>query len=282
MVNNILEILQEYNDKHMYADNNFVFKVTDIITSFYGLNDYVKNIEFAEPNDKTSCQYLYFYKTIFMNMYKLNNEKHYKEFGSNYYGLFNLFVVKTIFHEISHANDERVKDNEPTSLEGKLLILDDPFSFLNVPKKDNNHLIKYCINKYKYNKVLKYYDNNYSFAPHERMAITRSCIDMLDIIKADFIINSLYYNMFKDYITNRMENVLYNYRVIEDYTNSPSLEYLWGLFKGNREIILTDKSFYNYSLPAEDRLFYGLSLSKDEYDNIDDVKNNLVKKKSII
>ena len=284
MVLELTKLLKEYYDNKRYADKDFVYKANNIIVSYYKLNDYVKDIEFAKTNNSNELgnQYLSLYKVIWINMYKLHNEKHYRLYGDDYYGLFNLFVLKTIFHEISHANDEYIKDNEPTSLEGKLLILDDPFTYINVPDKERDNLIKYLINKHKYNIVLKYYNRNYFQAPHERMAITRSCIDMMNIIKVDFIVETQYYEMFKSFLENRINSVLYNYHLIDECTNNPSLEYLWGLFKNNHEIILKDKIFYNYNLDAEDRLFYGLSLSKNEYENIDNIKNNLIKKKSII
>ena len=124
---------------------------------------------------------------------------------------------------------------------------------------------------------------HYYGAPHERTAIIKSCIDIDRICQQDFIKNSSYYESFINKNALCFFHILVDkYKLVGEISNSPSLEYLFKLFRDNRNIILTDKELYDFSLPAEERFYYGLVLSSDEYNNIDVIKSRLIKSKSIL
>ena len=275
MISDILNILKDYHDKKKYADTTFVMKICSIIINYYQINRYIDNIFIVDDINGPDSLYSFTYNVVIINLKKSYYKDYHYTLKDEYYGMYNLMVLRTILHELEHALQEKVKDTNKNTIERKLLILGDPTSYI---KEPNNLLSKISFNIKRYKHAI-YYNTHYYLAPYERFAIIKSCCGIKTISQNDFIHNSDYYNA-TDYFNNcELNHILsYGYYLVDEITTSPSLMYLYRLTKKNHDIIMNDKSFKDHQVPAEDRLLYGLSLTKNECQHIEDVKNNLVKK----
>lgn len=275
MVSEILNVLTDYHYKKKLADKDFVFKICMLLRKHYDLGKYVQTIMVL--NDKRGPNSLYSFSenVIIFNLNKCYFKKDFDILKDEYYGMYNLLVLKIIIHEFEHVLQEQIKDSSKNNIERKLLILGDPTTYISEPN-DLLSNISFKLKKYRYT---VFYNTHYFMAPFERLAIIKSCVGIKEISNIDFITNSDYYTFFNIHNDLELNHILsHGYYIVDNITSSPSLNYLYKLTKKNRDIILNDKSFYDYSLLPEDRLLYGLSLTKEECDNIDNVKDNLVKK----
>jgi len=282
MVDNILDILETYHNKKKYADADFMLKITNLIVNYYNLDEYINNYLIISDNIGPNSRYSYLYKSLEYNLAKIDNPINYKRLKNNYYGFYNLQALKNIFHELEHVHQEQIKDNDYDSLVGKILILGDANTFIDNIYIDTTYLQEIII-KLKRLKYQIYYDHNYRNVPAERMAIIYSCLDMMHITDEKFIKNSDYYGLFQ-YINecDLKDILLSDYKLKRNITNSPTLAYLKGLTIKNRMFVKKDCSLHNLDIPFEERIIYGLELTKEEFNNTQEIEKKIIKKRNFI
>ena len=278
MFENILKIIKKYHDNKQYADYEFVIDICNIIIDNNNLSDYINGIYINNSFNGNNSRYLYTTNILEFNLYRLYKTEYISILNDNYYGFFNLIVLKTIIHELEHVNQELIKDTPVNNLERKLLILGDPTTYIKQPNTSNKLSLSKQINRLEWLKYRILYNKYYYYAPNERLAIIKSCIELYKIIEIDFLKESLYYEIFNKSNDSELDNIIKPYKLNNDLTNSPSLEYLSKLTYDNQTIIKNDISLYDMSLPKEERFLYGLALTKEEYKEKDEIKKILIKK----
>ena len=282
MVLNILDILETYHNKKQYADFKFMNLITDIIVKYYDLDEYIKHYSIISDYNGPNNRYSFIYKSLEYNLARVDNPSNFNDLRDNYYGFFNLQALKSILHELEHVHQEQIKDIDYNSIIGKILLLGDSNTFIDNIYIDTPYLKEQII-KLKRLKYQIYYNHNYRKVPCERLAIAYSCIDMMNIIKEDFIKNSGYYEKFANINNDDLNDVLLsNYKLKGNQTNSPTLDYLKKLIIKNRLFIKKDYSLHNFDIPSIDRLIYGLELTKEEFENINEINKELIKKHNLI
>ena len=288
----LARLLYDYSINRKTVDENYIYKVIDIVIAGRGLAQYVSKYEiiresqtvfageeegyqvaFYDPNKQSITLSLEGItkaieesKDIFIHLFPSTLEK---------YLYINFIVTQTILHELEHANQSRLM-NEFNGMEPRILRATVP---LKMEKKAASKLVgskeisfdeakKYI--EYLVLEAQKKYHALYTYAPEERLAEIRSnqqLIDALNILKgqANKIISFSYANIF--------ENMLRGY---DDYIISPTVHYLKEM--GNEKdlkqfdwydedetrAILKSKQKYN----PMDRMVYGLPATFDEREQV--------------
>ena len=272
MVLDILNILEDYHYRKKFADEKFVLKVCAILNKHYELDKYIKYVVILHGKNEKGSRYSFTHNVLYINMDKICPSEFKKTLKENYYGMYNLMAVKIITHEFEHALQERIKDSDDNTIERKILLLGDPTTFIDINNYD-------FTNKIQWLKYYQFYSRHYDIAPNERLAIIKSSLKLNSLCQRSFIIFSPYYSIFFMDNTSDINYILpHGYKLHGENTISPTLWYLNKLTKENRSIIKKDLSLMDFNIPSEDRLLYGLPLTKDEFNNINNVKKSLIKK----
>ena len=106
MVNEILNIVKEYHEDEKYADDYFVIRICDIIIDHYDLIDYIEGICINNNINGNNSRFLFTKNIIEFNLFRLHNKELMQKYDNSYYDIFNLMVLKTIFHELEYFNQE--------------------------------------------------------------------------------------------------------------------------------------------------------------------------------
>lgn len=183
----------------------------------------------------------------------------------------NLLITQIILHELEHANQRKIVDNEQT-LEAQILrlsLLDYEIKQILKNKYIDESIITYAKAK------MQVYNDNYAIAPHERLAQIKSYQEILNLLTQ---IKKYVPNLLEFEQTNKLENLLRGfYQESEIY--SPTAAYL--IQNGKSQMLhefnwydedyhkLLEKSKANYSF--EDRLKYGLMIDEEEFDYCDQI-----------
>lgn len=272
----LAQLLYDYSIKRKTVDENYIYKVIDIVIAGRGLAQYVRKHEIIRKSQVVFADAEEGYQVAFYDPNKqsitLSSEgiiKHIEVFKDYFLYLFpsmleqylyiNFIAMQVILHELEHANQKRLM-KEFDGMESRILRATVP-SIMGT----NATLV------IKLHKLHKKYLALYEYAPDERLAEIRSnqqLIDVLNILEepAKRIINFSRANIF--------ENMLRGY---DDYIISPTAHYIKGI--GNEEKLKQFdwydddeakailKSKQKYSL--EDRLIYGLHATFDEQEQVE-------------
>lgn len=202
-----------------------------------------------------------------------------------------LQAAQFFFHELEHVFQEQ-KINEPdNSIESKLLRateLDLPYLLdqaIEECEKNGTSIDKFM--NAKRDSFIECYKKNYDIVLRERLAQLRSIKRIRNTIK-DLDINPTIATIFANQEINEMKKgyVLNGY-----YSVGPTLEYMDKLAY-SKLIIPTNSEYYDENkvkafvelkqkLSAEERIEYGLPISLQEYNNIEEEVTKTLLKKSI-
>ena len=290
MEEKLLELLYNYSKNNKLADIDFIVKVVSIVTNYKRLNDYVKKIEYNSYNKFDNSSLLGYNfderKIIIydekLNIY-LNQVKANDVFIPNKEKLFykNVEVLEALLHELEHANQSKIMENEKTE-EAEILklvgvgksreLISMELKKIGLSKKLIENLL---------NNKMKIYYKYYDFAPHERLAEINSHQKMSEILSP---IKNFVPNIYKLENTlvlkNKLKGYTFNHKLI-----SPTVLYLkeqgeennlrnfcWYDIEDNKCLELS-KRFYN----SEKRIRLGLPIDNYEYNNLNNEYTKFVK-----
>ena len=263
MENELIDLYDNYSSNHIMAESKFVNQIPIIINKYHNISEYLKQINIT--NGET--EYSSIDKTININLLIINKAFHRAREVLNeneYIYLYNLVVLETMFHELEHVYQEELKYSNEYSIEQALILLSDPYVL--IPDIESSlNFIKYIKLLYKAHNYRKYYDKNHNLAPHERIANLRSYTSVLSLI--DDYPEKNNGTSFYSYIANELRNIqiIKGYKLINDITNSPSLDYFKNMKGCNLLNTIDNSIFHDMNIPFEDRLLCGLELTKEEY-----------------
>lgn len=284
----LLKLLFDYSRQGKIIDQDYMDKLVEIVVTEEGLDNYVRKAKIVadelQKSNRTSdrialAEYNSLYKMISLYANNINRIlEHYEQ----YLPLFtpgeqlffqNITISQIILHELEHANQERMieEDYKKESLETTILSLSEK-------KVRPWHIEKLLESGYPPHLIAVYlkakeshYKENYMMAPQERLAEIKSqqqILDMLELIK-DITPNLVDYEG-----TGKIESLLRGYREYDyDTISVPTFEYLqnplafeelsrFHCYQNNYDDSLKEAKKY-YSL--EERLTYGLSIDQKEY-----------------
>lgn len=281
----LAKLLYDYSIKRKTVDENYIYKVIDIVIAGRGLIKYVARYEVVkeleqsqmDQNENVAC-YNYDDKLItlsqngikslieqskqaFLGFFPSNLEQH----------LFiNLVITQVILHELEHANQQKIVQTT-NDMEAKILRLRGIINVRSInelrkigkiSEEETEKLIDLKIQEFAKKRA-----GLYLYAPRERLAEIRSYQQVKNIlqqlpVKVDSL--NAFAHVFEE------ESMLRGYDVL-----SPTIYYLTELGE-HRELRKFDwydedpdkalqKSKENYSL--EKRLIYGLPTTEDERTN---------------
>ncbi len=284
MYKKIARIINEYEEKKQLGDENFIVDILTILVSQYGLIDYVKNIEY--PTKKNMDEDPYYDPasyTLFINKYYINEEvesindnlRKKSRIRSNSF-TYNLLLLQQILHEVDHILLEKETDDKNTNI---ITLLSELASNEEIVSRFN--IIKKIIAEIRFYYNGHIYEQYHDLAPFERRAeITslRAINDVLEELKNTDINNILIHGQ-KHLYTNKLNSaIIKHYSLLDNVTNSPSYDYMnmllldedlipdcINIYNEDEETsFILDSNTYDYN----QRLLYGLQLSKDEYKNL--------------
>lgn len=185
MVEEISKVIYDYQKKDKRVDKYFIAKLVEIMVSAKGLHQYITDIEFH----KYSKRYLALYDDKTLKVYKKSIEEDAEQFISkhNYYMYYK--VVEILRHEVEHANQEKMVEEQDSILEAQLLKI----CFAIFPKYHeyifqlplpiffiwNIAVILHA------KKDFKKYIENWEYAPQERMAEIRANALVLTLLEQE-------------------------------------------------------------------------------------------------
>ena len=265
MYDELLDLYDDYVSNNKYADYNFVNQVFIIVNKYHPIGEYLKNVYISDKEN----EYISVDKTINISFNQIYNVTYkLKDILKNDYVYFyNLVVLETIFHELEHVFQEEIKDKGENNIETFLLVLSDPIRIVNLEYNYSNiiNTIKLIL---KIRRQKKYYQKNHDIVPYERLANLRSYHRTLTLLTDYDKENndiSTYYKVVNTLINSAL---LKGYRLLGEKTNSLSLDYLAGMkVKDNKDFIKFN-IFHDENMKKEERVLYGLELSKDEYNGL--------------
>lgn len=284
----LLKLLFDYSQQGKVVDQNYMDKLVEIVVREEGLDNYVRRTkivtdEIQKRNISSDRITLAVYSSLYkrISLYA-NNINKILECYEQYLPLFtpveqlffrNIMISQIILHELEHANQERMieEDYQKESLETTILRLSDKIVRPRHIEKllesgYPSHLITIYIKAKE-----RHYKENYMTDPHERLAEIKSqqqILDMLELIK-DITPNLVDYEG-----TSKIERLLRGYIEYDyDMISVPTFEYLqnplafeelsrFHCYQNNYDDSLKVAKKH-YSL--EERLTYGLSIDQKEY-----------------
>lgn len=286
----ILRLIYNYSSNGKIADNYFIEKIVNIIVHYEQLNKYINKIEYIPINnfDKSSVAgYKYSEKKVIIFYKELNNYINMKKstdvLVSQNEQLFykNIEIVDCILHELEHAKQSKIMENDNT-LESDILKLTGVGKSreLIALQLKKIGLSSISINNFLEEKLNNYY-KYYDFAPHERLAEINSHSKMTDIL---YPIKNLVPNIYN------LENILIVRSKLMGYTLnnkliSPTMLYLMGQGEENNlkkfpwydnewnKCLFLSKINYN----KDTRIRLGLPIDNFEYSGLNRRYNKLVK-----
>ena len=259
-INSIARIIHDYATTGKKVDAFYVDKMAELIIKEEGLNDFVLNKNFTDKStmdNDSSAEYVPEDREIFFSLKALNTaykriklEVHSKR--SKKYVQY-ILADEIILHEFCHAIILKSCLGNSNTLETRILrlsLFDEMFL-----KNNINFLFKGLVKIYGIH-TGKVYDTNYKFAPEERFADIYShsilqCVT--EILRAKELCDYETYSLYKMYFKSYKKQ------------KNPTIYYLKQLYPLKSFCYLDDEA---RSLPLEERLRLGLSLSEEEYNQV--------------
>lgn len=296
MEENIAKLIFDYTKNRKYADYDFIKKIVYIYSkenNLLELNDKLcpfdnKSIGHISKSFSGITDYDFLKEEI--NNIQINFKRiKIDTIKITYFITFlsyNIMVALTVLHELDHAKNFETYKNNTDSL--------DKFYYKYMIKIRqtciNNIICNHTSNK----DIIYYLLNSHDQAPEEAMAIyiSHKKVDNIISILEKTTLNKVYLKKIRSELYNLFLlsiNTGYIFSEKYDYTNSPSIDYLYILSQK-----LDDKSIFNeikyndyykmyqnstiqnsYSL--EDKIRYKLPLNKNEFHLLNDKKINIFK-----
>ena len=268
------------------ADEAFIHKVINMAKSKYNLKDYVKGIDikyaFAEADQDmvdgkpAIAYYNHLDGTISLSTSALDDRVCELESTLEYMNLLeinlfiNLYVAHILLHEMEHARQDKiVNEDGDKTLEGKLLGL----THMKITVPENFSYIDY-------DKLGAYfhqlYNDSYEFNPAERMADINSYRTVLATIQTyRYQLVDLYDKLsrlfFRSNIRGYEEAFNRDMCPTQAYLSATGRQYEWkdlDIYHPNQETLMR-RVLSQYGL--NDRMYYGLPITVDEYNAVDDM-----------
>lgn len=278
-------LLKHYESKSFFSKKEIKDIINKII-EFRSLQDYVTEIEVGNNTldlnkDFNSEQPAGYYdrlnKKVGINFTKMSDD----------WEQSNVMVMVSIFHELEHVEQFKLCENEEEltndelKLKKRILMLSlgysvyaskyKDFDLNNLTKKDIDEICK--INKLR---VLmeNLYEKMYVFLPSERMANITSYKKLLEIIEDMKLANDCVVDSIKlIYEHEKVRGFHFEEKNLISPTSYVCMKCLDELIKDEErkqkisDDILLDLKEYSKQFDIEKRMYYGLSISSDEYVN---------------
>ena len=257
-MDNILDIIYEYSMRKKLLDRKAIEIIITIMIKENNI-EIINNINiithlFDNLSEKTLAYYfngdinIYLSKIYkYLKKYSDNNlidNKNLSEFEE--YLINNLFILRTVFHELEHSNHERLIHYNNVSIEKELIKIE--LDFIN---RINN---LYYGDEEKYNRLKKLYDNLYDISFIERLADIWSHEQIIKVLETDKNELKRIYEYEKLLLLNTELSTYKN------FNDMPTIRFFIAIGKA-KEISKYDL----YDLDFKTRLRLGLNLSFDEY-----------------
>ena len=263
MNDEIYSLLKPYLDQKKCVDEDYARKVLDIVKENFNLGEYVSDYKFVEiSNRKFTAGYDENTKLIYMDLDKIHVKTDVINHPDDHYFIYNFDVSKCIFHELAHAElhklyYEAYEKNDYVLI--SLFYLSDANLYL------KSKLLK-IITSYIKN---KYYNAYWSVSPLERICNIKAETRVRELLdktsEEDDVVG--YTRELSDVVISN--TYLKGYKLINNGTNSPTIDYLEKIpFSNNHKKLENDLTLFDPTIPYEDRLLYGLYLTKEEYNNL--------------
>ena len=262
-----MALFLDYCNKNKYIDNYFINQVFLIITKYIDTNGYLKNVIVNNKDRRNGSFYNPIDNVILFNLSNEHNKFFRKKLNQDEYVYwYNLYVLRTIFHEFAHVKQEIYKFGYKFDIKQKLIVLNDLRSSLSYDTLKDK--IKSFIISRKYH---KYYMKNHDLSPIERMAnieASRDINSFLDTLECENE-GIRAFRIYEEY--EILDEIRIGYHLVSSLTNSPSIDFIKGIHDEIKDqVINIDKTLSDMSLSLDDRLYYGLYLTSDEYQTIQD------------
>ena len=299
MLYELSKLIYDYYKQQKFADKYFVETATNIILDNMNLSDYINNFTIISLDEKSTSysgsSYDFKDKELIIDLVYEKNKRKYSFNRNNKYLYYNLEIIRTIFHELDHALLNKEIINNKNTID--ILLSKEIFDWYikNCPETSNKEKSKeqLYIEIVELERKKMYYYENHNKAPYERRANLISLLKMNELLKSinDTNINPKkieYYN--KKYRKKTIKIAKGNYVLYKKYgyTNSPSLDYFIKFDYKNKNKFEEAKTYYydknksfentNQKYKFEEKIFYGLQLSKDEFNKLDSSYDILSKK----
>lgn len=283
----LLRLLWDYSAARKIVDSDYIDKLIDIVVNHKKINKYVTKLNILTDRDSITnsgislASYNPFSKTL--EVYSdginemLNYEDKYRVLFNDIEQIFynNLLITQIILHELEHANQRRIIDTE-TGLEAEILKL-------STTQMEISAGIKLLESGYSIEDVRRYileinlknrqnYEENYEFAPEERLAQIQSYKEIIETLSElkEYVPNLLEFEK-----TNWLENMLRGYEYKDGVIMPPTIYYL--IQKGsNSSLQQFDWFDTNYAkclnltkekYSLHDRMKFGLIIDETEYNH---------------
>jgi len=292
MESELLRLVYDYSVNRKLIDNEYIEKIIDIVIRYKKIDKYVKVLEILTSKDfvidvdmETIAVYNSFSQkiTVFSDMIDrvLNIQNGYERLFNSVEQLFckNLVIAQLILHELEHADQNRIIDDEKT-IEAKILAFSMGYSNSTILKKlvacgFSNEQLE-CYKTFKY----KIYIENYFLAPEERLAQAKS---NQEIIKILLLIKKYVPNLIEFYKLKELESMMLGFRIEHGNVVCPTITYFqeagvpfgsirsfdWYIEDLQQSLVLANTKY-----SFEDRLMYGLPINYEEFSKC----NNLLLK----
>ncbi len=281
----LFKLIYDYVKNHKEIDANFVDKTIEIMVKSFDLHDYVRTVNInTNPQDISSRislasysypirrinVYLHIFKDIFYNSVNLFP---FNEWERIFYIYFSLLHI--LSHELEHAKQFKKLYTKTSNNDIEKVLLGSCYRMYSVFDLDIiNGLYKAGYNDDQIDIYLKQkhqlYEDNYDFAPHERMAECRSyrnVISILELVKdaCPTLLTLEQFNLFSNYIRGY------------DSSAIPTWNYLTAI--GNMNDWYTVQRM-GLDLNLHDRMLFGLEIKNNEYSAVanytDDLRRKLI------
>ena len=268
MTGELAELLQSYSKTERIADREYVDRICSLVVHSKNIEKYLNNVmvvdnSFFKPGEK--IKHTTYYLKSHIILVNLDDDHSVEAEASmsekDYLEWYNAGILDTTLHELQHVDQENDRLTDPKSLKSQLIELTDTDV-----KKPNKRFYARILRKPIIRILHDYYDERHDLAPVERMA------ELESIEETDRVIRSIENRSYglEDFLRCQScckeETLLKGYRLEGNITNSPSLDFLENMpHTKNKEIIANNPLFRDMSLPFEERLLYGLPLTKEEF-----------------
>ncbi len=264
MYHNILNLILSYLKEEKEVDRPFLVSLTDIISSYYNIADYVLNVKLihCNPESDSFCDYDFVYKIIEIDLE--NSLKYFKEeIDSLKYTEFELklykyfYFVDHILHECIHAYQNKVISEElDTNLTNHLLLTYDKYFDLRCLKLRSIDKNSEDYKKVNHDTNLIYYTSSYYYDIDliERLAYLNSYQNIVNMLRT-----------LPNYVPNLLAHYLYNlhFELFHAYKVAPApTQYFFQKLGAELD---EDTKKESRSLPLKEKLSLGLPLSKKDY-----------------
>jgi hypothetical protein len=275
MIDDIASVVDDYNKNNKYADNLFVNKICTIYVNEKNLNKYLKDVYTSDVSLKNGrSNYNPLTKELVFDLDERINPIYRVLLGDKYVYFNNLHKLRLVLHELEHVSQEKQFNESDDSFEHKLVKLNNyVYMYPSILNKKDASVIETIKGTIKLLNYSRYYNQYHDSAPIERLANIKSYLNTKEIYnKLDVENFGRAADEYRYYSYLDLDrDMSYGYRMIGKKTNSPSLDF----FKGIKEIrdAVDEDEFEELSntLPFEDKVLYGLSLTKEESKSFDDI-----------